>query len=258
MFDGLANFNVQSAAASVGKAAAEELRSQVGGLGTGLAGGAAQKLLDVVDGICSDVWGIDFPNGEQSIAFVKLAADGWGNLLVNAAKDVARSDGYAGGETLRDVLGPWAMQAGWPGASQVALARGWFWAINAIRGGSVGKDGLNLWSKRLADLQAGKSVEYYWPPAAKGAQKLIAHPGETGGKPVPAGPEQPDPLLIGAVALWQAEQDKKKAAIAPLVAVAGTQEGARALAELSGVQTENDKTMMVLGAIALGIAIAKG
>lgn len=258
MFENLASIDLGKAAKDVGKAAASELKQQVGSLGEGLAGSVAGKLLDVLDGIASDVYGIDFPNGSQMIAFAKLAGDGWANLLANAAKDVARKDGYAGGETLRDVLGPWAMQAGWPGASQVALAYGWFWAINAVKGGSVGKSGFDFWAKRLAKLQAGKAVEYYWPPAAKGAQKLIAYPGEVGGKPVPAGPEKPDPMLIGAVALWQAERDKKAAKIAPLVQVASTPEGAKALAELSGVQTENDKTMMVLGAIALGVAIAKG
>lgn len=253
MFGNLPNFDI-------GKAASNELRSKVGELGTGLAGSVAGKLLDVVDAIVSDAYGIDFPNGDQAIAFATLAAEGWATLLVNAAKDVARDDGYAGGETLRDVLGPWATQANWPGASQVALARGWFWCINAIRGGSVGLKGQNLWGKKLTDLQAGKSVEYYWPPAAKNAKKYVAHPGEAGGKPVPAGPKEPEiePWVAGFQAFYADQQAKTAEKLKPVVDLVSTPEGDAALRELVKKNTKADQMGLIIAGAALAVAIAKG
>ena len=260
VFDSLPDIDLGKAAKDVGKAAAGELKDKVGGLGEGLAGAVAGKLLDVVDAIASDAYGIDFPNGEQMISFANLAASGWANFLANAAKDMTRKDGYAGGETLRDVLGPWAMQAKWPGASQVALARGWFWAVNAVKGGSIGENGMIFWGKKLNALQNGKSVEYYWPPAAKGAQKYIAYPGEVGGAPVKAEKQGPalDPLLSGFMGFYQADQAKKAESFQPYVQLVDTPEKAKTLSQITGVQTESDKTMMLLGAIALGVAIAKG
>jgi len=256
----LPDIDLGKAAKGIGKAAAGELKDKVGGLGEGAAGAVAGKLLDVVDAIASDAYGIDFPNGEQMISFANLAASGWANLLANAAKDMTRKDGYAGGETLRDVLGPWAMQAKWPGASQVALAYGWFWGVNAVKGGSIGKSGQNFWSNKLNALQNGKSVEYYWPPAAKGAQKYVAYPGEVGGAPMKAEKQgtAPEPWVTGFQAFYQADQAKKAEKVEPFAQLVNTPEKAQMLSQLTGVQTESDKTMMLLGAIALGVAIAKG
>ena len=162
--------------------------------------------LDALDGVLSFKVGIDFPNGNQIIAFADILIENWAYVAAVYVDDWSNSHGWARQDT---AIAFWKMTTGanWPVSSKIALC------AKVVQLGFPGKKSGSScvadWTKKLGLLLDGKPAPYYadYTQGGKGQGPiLMAQPGGISISITMATSPLAKAILSGSSTVWELYQ----------------------------------------------------
>lgn len=141
-----------------GVSGAGAAQGKLAGLANTPQGKLVGYALDAIDGVLSFKTGLDFPNGEQTLAFADQLIVNWGYVAAVYADDWSNSHAWARQDTA-GAFWNMATNAGWPCSGKIALCAKVVQL--AFPGKKAGSACVADWTGKLGLLLDGKPAPYY-------------------------------------------------------------------------------------------------